>query len=1748
MTSITIKTEKASQYIELHSDTDIPTQEVGHDFLATGFHEVRLFHGETSIRWRFDRRTPGPAGLPEDFPPEATARGDLPASRHLSGVGWFELKFHVSSPLSPRQRGIWVLLLLKIDEHGDMVLSGTGLRRCGYLVADSGGLVRSKPGWFTDVDDRWVYEFGKEPSRDNGLLSATEAAPGGKDNLIDIPTTLNGRTSNDYSFAFVLDTSVSPAEVCTQFLASPTFVRSAAVSGYALRLDLGNRARAAMGAMGMALRCTQADRRDGWSLEWSDLFGQADAQRPDAFTLESLSQALLETHALGLATVRSRSRLSLIPTWLRTSGRVLLDFALRADTDQQLVDTRLVGIRLVQAGQPVELHCGGALDIDGCPMVLSARAQDVRDKGNLLLSWDLEPAGAVSCELGVDAVLMSIAGFQHGSFSFGLTHEGDPFRRSPLSSDLVLDFDAAHYRPLSVDPELGFETMAAFVQRERPWTVDLGERQPVLLLAEEHANEKRSRQLRFAVRLKEEDVRRTDVVVIDRSPLTVARVETSEHQFGDELLAEYIDDADQAPEWRFASNKGQMTATLPPQGIGEEMVKGYLHLERDGVRTRVPRDRELFDFRLTPPARLEVDRTDVDMARSEAPWSVRRLLGRRLGATGVQLMSADFELLYGMSARLVSPGLRLAELDGFIGRAPLADELQRLCARQTVGQGQPNASKTKEDYANSAAAWLSWLWHRPSWWRAYRDIGSRGRLAIDQGVTYRLRPSRDTANPFSIGDPAPLTTPGALFGPREPLRGGVDWPFQSLNVYGEMIGKPQSSAGSVEGLVFGSLGGEGGQTAAFNNGKTLIITTSRQGRLDSLTLIRVGRIAMLWNKARHVIVYERTTRRAPRYDETDSDDLQDSFEGQPPFPGLAALRKVREYVEITEPRRRYPDSSAAASMTGPLLQSVFATVAIPVRSDWGRDIRDGFVIALRGPIPPGKEAFFPDPQVFLDLARAPGKGGGSIGQRILSTERLVFFTSTRDLDGGDSDAWPAWPDVDYPLLPPPAPPPLPFTSSFSSRDRQPDACAIEPGMAHFTLVLNPAEEAVNLMHGRDVPGLEARLSNINLARGLPAGDPPLKAEPDPSSPEGQSLKGLREATAPFCAAHGQLLDGLAELRAALRERVAAGDDTPLKAQPDLQREVGELLDRLHGAASQVKVDAAPQVAWDGKQADRLVQYQNAVARQAKDLAGQFSQLPRQLEGLGVEAARQRAKALADGLLEQAVNRVGEVGFLPLQALAALRQLVATLEGHFTARLVQWAAEFRSSLGRLEAAYANDPDAATELDAQWQEDIGTLPAKLRVLLDVLDQYADAALREFFSRLPMAEGGETLYAPLRAVVDTGIGAAADWVARWNDSLPPFDEEAPDFQRMRDELTRILDKGLVETLLKGVREQLQSMLDEINPWWESAGQAAAQHVLDTLNDLMPTLDAPGSIVADFQKALADAAGQVETAMSGAAAGLATAIKDKLPTFKATLLQGSLDALKDFHIKATAPLDAIRQALAVADGTIGDLEHAVRAQATVVEQYAQAGATQLEDWARQAVGSVVAIANENADAALQTLRVLADGPVTEALKVSRDQLGYYYGQGQLALQLTRSSAIFNDLGAQALNSLSSQLPFDRIRDRLLPRLDGLAVRDLFPDFCGLKLTYLLPDLDVPLDGTQEFGLGAGAPRLRQGAPARVGAGVDQQALRIRRHALRPGSGQAAPAQAAFHRRQQHQPDRQRTRAAHHGLARGGVRACAQR
>src|SRR5262249_53583490 len=135
---------------------------------------------------------------------------------------------------------------------------------------------------------------------------------------------------------------------------------------------------------------------------------------------------------------------------------------------------------------------------------------------------------------------------------------------------------------------------------------------------------------------------------------------------------------------------------------------------------------------------------------------------------------------------------------------------------------------------------------------------------------------------------------------KDGLAGGVIWGFESANIYDQFWGEPKSFSGSqLANPFFSSLGGWGNQKAVFNGGLTTIYANVAMGRTYFYSVERLGRIGVFWNLAKHVIIYERTVAPSKQFQGKQEDHL-----------GRPLLRKVREFVEILQPIRKYPEFGA----------------------------------------------------------------------------------------------------------------------------------------------------------------------------------------------------------------------------------------------------------------------------------------------------------------------------------------------------------------------------------------------------------------------------------------------------------------------------------------------------------------------------------------------------------------------------------------------------------------------------------------------------------------------------------------------------------------------------------------------------------------------------------------------------------------------------------------------------------------------
>ena len=152
--------------------------------------------------------------------------------------------------------------------------------------------------------------------------------------------------------------------------------------------------------------------------------------------------------------------------------------------------------------------------------------------------------------------------------------------------------------------------------------------------------------------------------------------------------------------------------------------------------------------------------------------------------------------------------------------------------------------------------------------------------------------------------------------------------------------------GHIERIAISPTGGDADQSASFMQGLVTIANETRAGFVQRQRVEILGRIGVFWNRAKHVVIYERTVNPSEQFaPEADTDNWHLSCWRR------AVIRKVMEYIEFLEPVRSFPEDSGTKATSCGFLDSTRFQRIIFVDSAWGHDINDpsgakGYVIPL----------------------------------------------------------------------------------------------------------------------------------------------------------------------------------------------------------------------------------------------------------------------------------------------------------------------------------------------------------------------------------------------------------------------------------------------------------------------------------------------------------------------------------------------------------------------------------------------------------------------------------------------------------------------------------------------------------------------------------------------------------------------------------------------------------------------------------
>lgn len=1229
----------------------------------------------------------------------------------------------------------------------------------------------------------------------------------------------------------------------------------------------------------------------------------------------------------------------------------------------------------------------------------------------------------------------------------------------------------------------------------------------------------------------------THVVVLDAAPQLVAQVDfrfapQTTLDSGTNIVARRSPLSVEQGGWEFLDERARIDGfvmRLPAQALGEQTVKRKLDFPEDTVA----------DSRFGAPVLLRLAPERLARGFVAVSWNLRRiLLDRGNASPGAPLLEADFELLYGLAARVKHPGLLLAELGAKIGELP------------TPALPKPEWPLTRDQTAAFRTSWQQFL-------RAYRAWMTRlcvlevshehdplRPLILNEGVEYRARVQAESDQTGKLqfvkgaslawpepydGAPSasqPMASPPedlAAYHRDDGLKGGACWGFDQLEIYREFWRHhTRSSSGELRDLAFTSIGGYGKQTARFANDKTTIQSVTSLGRTHYYAVERIGRIGACWNRAKHVIEYERVTVPSQQF-----------AAEQHAHAGRALLRRVREFIEILEPTHVFPDIPGQdVSAPGSLRACVFRTRILPVHSSWGRTVyrrkRDTETspTAIGWEIPLWRTGLdpevYPKPQVSLLLAPAAADGE-AVSVDLEQPEVLHFYTDVREKDEAgntltaDVMAWPVVEGVDYTDQPDPAIPnvaPAEASEGPGLDGRLPGALLVPPGFERFTLRVTPSDLPADIAgsYYKDAH-LTGRMRTATLMRSVPN---PANTDAWWAGTDAPEAKNARVALRHLVDANADTANGFTDIVRQLR----AGRPPDSKLIDEIKDTTKVWLTGAAAAAAQVK--------------DKL----DPPPRKGNHFEDLYGAMIGATEGM-LQTSPGRAlwrEVLdgADGVVARVVNHYGEMAQAFLAEFAALSTGVAPSAdsiGAAVTRLLDRLQAFTvrvdfmlpEAFGLVHAQIDQQSErVALDLRAQFQTRVLNKLADIRAqvgedlvqakqrLRETLDD-AVAAAERIVDGLSIAILAKPL-AALKARIKQRIGDLATKVG----AAIAAQEQSVDalFARFAEEVRAQLDnaqEGLTRTAVRNLADAAHSIVEVAQAQLDERHDEIVPMIADVLTDLDRSLRDLSNLAIPLDQHTR----KLKEVLNGCASTLTTTLKQGIrallvgkdwtkgqeptPTsvysavrtldhafawfarFIGTLLgplAGGLAGAVDTLFDRLAALDGLKQA--IEDGELGPILDRIEKVATEINAEIGAAAGEAAALARELAGEDAAV-KETAQAAknvLRNARSVWDEFTAPGLGFNRRtvEMIVKFDPQRLdeRLGITPCVARVKQLGDK-LEGLGLRLPVVGVADRLLPAmadrfqeltkslLKQFNFSDLLSDIGGLRLTKLLPGLKMP-------------------------------------------------------------------------------------
>lgn len=1132
-------------------------------------------------------------------------------------------------------------------------------------------------------------------------------------------------------------------------------------------------------------------------------------------------------------------------------------------------------------------------------------------------------------------------------------------------------------------------------------------------------------------------------------------------------------DDPQGAQWRVEDPT--VTAVLPPQAVVEEMERGdrfYADPTRPDISHLEP-----IRYRFSPPAYLTLLPSPAEQNRrfEGSPVNFRQLM------RGSNVQRLAFEMAYPLSVVYQRPKvprrtLVIAEAGEFFGvpteRVSVSDKGREL--PRPLDQYLESLSPVdRRTYADALTELMDRqdLVHlnysnRLAELHLLDPTRPRNDLALSEDITFRLRNHAQDEVP--LADPLPPSSPINLDQVSQAfrrflkdddwaretdgaIRGGLLHSFEMPSELAEVLETPQAVAGVVEALTLSALGATGRMEASFASGKTSFAVVAAHGQLSRLVKTRIGRVGALWNKAKHVVVYERSAARSAQF--ADEQSLTGRFDGWP------LLRKTEEYVEpIQVERDFYKEEQKDSNTTGFIRASVFASTRIYVNGAWARDLGQGYELPLWDRAASERNPkFYPRPKIFLECF---GEEDHLTKLWFREPDRLYFFTSTAPTAGPDTDTWIPEVGVDYENLP-----------RWDVTERKPrgleqrkpanrEMCT----SVRFDLAVE-SEGPVNLQHGRGKTPMLVLLDRISISRSSQSA--PVSIE-DVVGLE-KTVKTL-EHTANAQQATRSLVPTVQDLRARIEKIVATNPPGSCSAIAErLKNEVKTAHQQLASQLNPLKNIDLPGV---------IKRAQDSVLQDYKAISAQLTS-----RAMVADAVIQaRTAALREPLRTLRTKINPNVSTLEPQIKRALNDASAEFEGFVADCQERLHQHLALPVTALRDACRNTRTAANGAAAELKKDATKLSENAAIALSKLGEAVaklDKVSPTFRKSLEPLAGWLTLVGrQLEAVAKASDLVALAAPALAHDisiSLASLVEEVEQlanvlevqFGEKLEQLAATAKANLQTRFVDVAKARVGAIEQAVKDDSSSRAIAALEEAERALDDGEGRLRARyAQVVGEAKAAMDKEAERIvdELYRAGAPSSERVAEKVKAMTAQVERLAGAAgDKLCEFIDDAQADCEQLREGIREKLATV-ETWAKEQAKGLLADVLSGQAAHEIQRFTQMAQDAQRKI--DIGSKAISLARAVGDLPRLTPLAFDIDVAAYVFDGAKPEIKMTPAVAQVLTQGQELLEAVGLKVPCEQLFDKLMPDFakDGeYKFSEIFKKFAGIDFSGLFKNFDLP-------------------------------------------------------------------------------------